>query len=177
MAQNNDGKWFHFQNGEILYGPPGIGQNLNGYLQEYLANEIDFFLRGMVGDGVMGVGSWAVTPSTGLAVLVAAGAGVIDGQLVKSNSILSISALPSSTAEILVYVKAGYPWSSAVYSWPAVVGIKTSPLVLGEMHLASVSTDGSSVVGVTDRRRILTPVSLLTEQKNSRARQAASGVL
>lgn len=176
MAQNNSGKYKVFENGSILYGPSGLGQNLNDDLQKRIADEIDEFLKAMVGDGVF-TGSWVTSAGAGLSVNISAGGGVIEGQIVKSSGTVAVSSLPSSTSGIVIYVTAASPWSSTLKGWQMAANWKNSPVSAGQLHIATVATDGASVTSVIDARYVLTSVQALTQQKNSRAVAAAFGVI
>lgn len=176
MAQSNVAKYKVFADGSILYGPAGSGQNLNTDLQKSIADEIDEFLKAMVGDGVF-TGSWTVAAGGGLSVTIAPGGGVIEGQVVKSVGTFPVSSLPASTSGIVIYVAASSPWSPTLKGWPMTAGFRTTPVVAGQLHVATVATDGASVTSVIDQRYVLTSVQSLTQQKNSRAVMAAFGVI
>jgi len=176
-VQSNYAKYKNFVDGTILHGQNGFGQNLNDDLERAIADEIDGILNGLVGNGVIGSSSWLVIAGSGLSVTVTPGVGVIVGQVVRSSGTLSVPALPANTANVLIYVEATSGWIPGFAAWPGIVGFSTTTVTSGQMLIATVATDGSAVIAVTDGRRLLTPIGSLNDQAASRARSAAAGVM
>lgn len=148
----NDGKWKSFQNGQVLYGPAGSGQNLNTDLEGNAANDIDSQVAEIVGDAT--VSGHLVAAGVGLAVTISAGTTYCAGQRVKTTSSGGVGSLPASTSGIKIYVEPMTPWSTTNRAWPANFAFTTGALAAGQVLLATVTTDGSNVTVVTDGRAL-----------------------
>lgn len=173
MAQSNVKKWWQFVAGR-LYAETG-GQNINDNLQKNLANELDGILTDLVGPAVLGgVSGLAVTAGAGLAVNVAAGSAAIEGQRVKATGSGSVSGLPASTSGIKIYVAAGTPFSVALAAWPVSLGFTTGALGASQLLLATVNTDGTSVILVTDGRVIAETLGAIAGTTDDTVTPAAS---
>jgi hypothetical protein len=149
MAQINTGKYKVFADAGILYGPSGVGQNLNVDLEKALADELDAIYDAIIGDGI--VAGLAVSDGGGLDASVAAGVAVIAGQRV-SQGIASTIAMTDNTAAQKVYVSANTPWSAALRSWPLVLGKTTGSIPADSILLATVTTASGAITVVTDGR-------------------------
>lgn len=172
--QSNSAKWKNFADGQVLHGQSGAGQNLNDDLQKRIADELDAAWAELIGDGV--VSGMAVTLAGGLAVNIDPGTIYILGQRVRTGALFLLTGLPATQALIRVYIEASVGYDSTQHAWPAMFGKTTGVLTTGQLFLAEVSTDGSTVTGIVDRRSLIKPLGT-TLRTLSKARLASLGVL
>lgn len=153
MPQDNTAKYKNFENGQVLHGPAGSGQNLNVDLQKAMGDEIDAILDELIGTGVA-VGL-QVQSTSGLAVLVSAGSGLIAGQRVRQVSQATVSGLTPNATDLKIYAQASSPFSVANRAWPLAFGFTADALMSDQLLLGQVNTDGASVTLITDKRAFL----------------------
>lgn len=151
---SNTAKYKNYQDGVILFGPSGAGQNLNDDLQKNLADYEDAVLVDMIGQGAVVLGM-PVQTTTGLAVQVGVGTAFVSGQRVRSTLAATVSSLPANTTGIQIYVEAGTPFNLTHRAWPASFGFTTGGLGSDQLLLGTVNTDGTGVTLITDGRVFL----------------------
>lgn len=151
MAADNTGKHKLYENGAVIYGPAGSGQNLNVDLQKNTGDELDAIVDDLLGADLVLTGL-LVQSTTGLAVEVTAGSGFVSGQRVKQTTAVILGSLTANATGLKIYAQAGTPFTLANRAWPVVLGFTSGALTVDQLHLATVNTDGSGTTLITDAR-------------------------
>lgn len=179
-AQSNSAKFFTYVNGQILYGPSGVGQNLNDDMQKNLADEADIILSKLAGTVIFN--GWQVVSASALTVNVELGDGLIDGQYIRSTGTQTVSSLTPSTSGLKIYVElaAGSNYSTTTDSWPATFQFTTGSLTTSQILLATCQTDGTSVTAIVNGRVLVKNLLTLSTEVadvTAKSRIAALGLL
>lgn len=154
--ESNVGKWKLYQDGLFLWASSATEQNLNTDLEKNVADESDAITADIMGGHVV-VAGLLVQNTTGLAVEVTAGTGFVSGQRVRLSALLIVSGLPASSTGIKMYVQASrgpgsLGFDNASRAWPGACGFTLGALGADQMLLATVTTDGAGVTGISDNR-------------------------
>ena len=182
MVAKNDSKWFNYVDQTRLYADT-TSPNLDTDLQANIANELDIAyweaFAGRVSVSSLAptaafkgavVGNTGSLTSTGDGnVTISAVTGYVEGRRTTTSSSTSLTLMASKTYFIYLKISNAGSYSITSKSWEGeVVGIESSVSAPEyAMVLATVSTDSSNAVTITDQRFFYQPSQIAAYQVDS----------
>ena len=189
MALTNDGKWFNYVDQTRLYADT-TSPNLDTDLQANIANELEIsYWESFAGrvsvsslapasafKGAVVGNSGTLTSTSAGNVTVDAVTGYVEGRRATTSSSTSLTLLASKTYFIYLKITDIDNYSITSKSWPGeIVALESSVSAPAySMVLATVVTNGSNAVTITDQRFLYQPSQIASYQVDSNPQSSGS---